>query len=415
MTTPASRPLRRRRNFPRWGNKLITTFRDIGKRTAALVRRFDVISASGPVSGRREALLLILAPILTFSVVLLVTAIAGVAYSPGCNSVGNFVASLVFLPPAQTGCNSVPFMSDVPCLILSFTCPFALVAYRLFRRRLSSLLDAVTTTGLLRPQTAGSGIIRGMEHLTTGVDLTAPKRFGLFLVSACFTIWLYSRNLKGGHLFAVLGNASASGKSNAEALRASWWANYHYHPFLALICVLIGSVGVYYGVRAAWLYVRLGALLFSTRKISPDRLPLEYVPRWRDKSYGWSPVTGMLVLIYFATINFAFSMLAIFDMLRGERWTLVVCGSLAVAGVLSNLAIVLTSLFRMLDAHQAVQDRLRVNLSQIGSSQMSAGQYVVAASDLVTWRRVPVASLSGGVIKILPGVYALLQIFRTLF
>jgi hypothetical protein len=399
----------------RWTPLITTCWRGY-THIVALMGRVNVLSATGTVSPRHEAVFLVGVPVATFGIVLFLTNQAGVAYSPHCNSATNFAASLFFLPTSPSTCQSVPFLSDVPTVILSFASPFAFVAYRLIRRRLSSLLDALAATGLIVRQGPTSPIVQGVQRLTRAIDLTPTTRVALFLTCGALTVWLYSRNLRGGHIFTLLSTVDPSGVSNVEALRSSWWANYHHYPFLAFLCVFIGSVGVYYAIRAAWLYLWLGAVLYATRRFAPDLLPLDYVPRWRDKSYGWSPVTGLLVLIYFSAVNFAISMVAVFDMVRNETAALLVAASFATLGVVTNLVIILTPFFRMLAAHRAVEERLRARLERASTGEsdtMTVGQYVVATTDLLSWRRIPVSSISGSAIKVIPGLYAFVQIVIT--
>ena len=384
----------------------------------ALLQRANILSATGPVSGRREALLLTLIPLLTFGFVCIATSIAGVAYRPGCNSASNFVANLFFRPTKPSTCASVPFLSDIPTVILSLTCPFALVAYRMLWRRLSSLPTALADTGLLHQPGLTNELSRGLQRLESSVDMTASRRATLFVASTIMTTWLYTRNLADGHLFNILSKAGVDGSSNIAALRASWWANYHHHPFLAILCVSIGSIGVYYALRAGWLYFKLGAVLITTRKASAEALQLDYVPKWRDKSYGWSPVTGVLFLIYFSTVNFAVSMVAVFDMLQSKEWTLLVAVFFVTLGIVANLTIILSTFFRMLAAHKAVEERLRGTLTRgmrEGSQELNPVEYAVAASDLSSWRQIPVSSFSGSAVKILPGLYAFIQFVRAFF
>lgn len=386
--------------------------------TVSLIKRLDFLSSTRPVSGKQEMLYLTLIPMLTFGVVCLVAWISGVAYRPGCNSTSNFMASLFFQPINSSTCDSVPFLSDVPMIILSISCPFALVAYRLLRRRLASLFQALESTGLLSPLDPTAAISRGIKRLERAVDLTPLRRIFLFVGSAGMVTWLYLQDLNEGNLFNTLARVAPDGTTNAEQLRATWWANYHQHPLLAALCILIGSVGVMYAFRAGWLYLRLGGVLFVTRKTPPDNLPTRYVPKWKDKSYGWSPVTAVLMLLYASTINFAISMIAIFDMLRNEPSTLAVAVFFAALGIASNMAIILTSFFRMVAAHRAVEKGLREELLKPAaqrSPSMTSEGYAFAAQDLAAWRRIPVASFVGSAIKILPGFYALFQFIRNLF
>ena len=390
---------------------------NLARRIGPLYWRLRLPPVTGKVSGTREAVMLTVVPILTFGFVYAIAGVSGVAYSPGCNSVSNFVRNLLFQPIEHSTCHSVPFLSDIPTVILSFTCPFALVGYRLLRRRLTGLVAALTSTGLLRTQSAATSIAEVIGRLERTIDLTPLRRLGFFLSSVGLVTWLYSRNLANGHLFNTLGD-QPDHTSVAASLRLTWWANYHYHPVLAVVCILLGSVGVTYALRAGWLYLSLGVALYATRKSSIERLPVEFVPRWRDRSYGWSPVTGVLMLIYISTINLAMSMVSVFDMLRNETWTLLVAFVFAVIGVVSNLLVILMSLLRMMSVHRTVENRLRSRLirgMKPGWTVLTPGDYVVATTELASWRKVPVASFSGTVIRVLPGLYALFQFTRTIF
>lgn len=377
----------------------------------AFLRRIDILSENRPVSAAQEALLLILAPLITFASVYILTSIYGVGYASGCNSASNFFANLLFRPEKPSTCQSVPFISDVPTVILSLTCPFAMVAYRLLRRRINRIVPALCETGLVQQPALKDELTKAVDRLESAVDLTLQRKLVLFAVTAAMTTWLYVRNLLYGHLFSILA-ISRKGVSNEAELRSSWWANYHHHLFLAALCIFIGTVGVYYAFRAGWLYLILGAMLMKKRKATPSALHFDYVPRWKDKSYGWSPVTGALFVLYLSTVNFAISMVAVFDMLQNRQWTIGVAAFFAVLGIVADLTIVLSSFFMMLGAHKGVQLRLRDSLVQ--GMKHSPGQadpleYTIAATDLASWRTVPVASLSATTLKVIPGIYAFIQ------
>src|SRR5690242_13937890 len=184
------------------------TVTDSGKRVGsvslAFLRRVDVLSAARPVRARDEAILLIFAPILTFCLVYAATSAAGVAYRSGCNSASNFVDNLLLRAGHPSTCVSVPFLSDIPTMILSFTCPFALVAYRLLRRRISWIIPQVAQTGLVHQQQLRDELSKEVNRLESAVDLTLSSRVTLFIFTAALTTWLYTRNLFYGHLFILL-------------------------------------------------------------------------------------------------------------------------------------------------------------------------------------------------------------------
>lgn len=377
----------------------------------AFLRRIDILSENRPVSGVQEALLLIVIPLITFAAVYILTSLDGVGYRPGCNSASNFFDNLLFRPGKLSTCQSVPFISDVPTVILSLTCPFAMVAYRLLRRRITWIVPALCETGLVQQPALKDELTKEVDRLESAVDLTLQKRLVLFVVTAAMVTWLYARNLVYGHLFSILAT-SRKGVSNEAKLRSSWWANYHHHLFLAALCIFIGTVGVYYAFRAGWLYLKLGAMLMKKRKSTPSGLHFDYVPRWKDKSYGWSPVTGALFVIYISTVNFAVSMVAVFDMLQSRQWTIGVAAFFAALGIVADLVIVLSSFFMMLGAHDGVQRRLRDSLVKgikQGPGQADQLEYTIAAQDLSSWRTIPVASISATTLKVIPGIYAFIQ------
>jgi hypothetical protein len=381
------------------------------RKTAEFARKADPLSAARPVSGISEALLLTSIPLLTFLAVLAFTGIAGVSYQPHCNSASNFLDSLLLRPGRPSTCKAVPFLSDIPTIILSVTCPFALVAYRLIRRRIGWLVPAVVETGLVSQPSLKGELSREVDILVSAVDLNLRTRLTLLVVTVAMTTWLYVRNLFHGHLFTIL-SRTRNGVSDEAALRASWWANYHFHPLLAVVCVSIGSMGVYYALRTGWLNFKLAAVLVARRKARVGTAGFDYVPRWKDQSYGWSPVTGALFLIYMTTVNFAASMVAVWDMLQNTAWTIIVAAFFVTLGIACDLAIIITSFIMLLRVHEAVRKRLRDSLVkglEQGSGPLHPAEYTIAASDLTTWRRIPVASLSGTALKVVPGAYAFVQ------
>jgi hypothetical protein len=384
---------------------------------SGFVRRLNILSMDRPVKTVNEVLLLTVAPMLTMGLVCAATSVVGETYQTGCNSFSNFLDDLLLRSQKPSTCVAIPFLSDVPTILLSITCPFAMVAYHLVRRRLNWLIPAVSGTGLVNSELAAE-LAKGVHKMERTVDLNRPRKVTFFLITTAMTIWLYWRYLNYGKLFTILANGRF-GPLSESALRAGWWANYHYHPFLAAVCIFIGSVGIYYALRAGWLYLMLGQILITSRKSKMTTPEFNYVPQWRDRSYGWSPVTGGLFLIYVSTINFVLSMIAVFDMLQGREWTIGVAAFFAALGVVSNIIIVVVPLIRIVAAHRAVGGRLRNQLIQESANVAPSANiltYTVAASDLAVWRRIPVASLSGSALKIIPGLYAFIAfIVRVIF
>jgi hypothetical protein len=272
-------------------------------------------------------------------------------------------------------------------------------------------VPAVAETGLVSQPSLKRELSQEVDLLVSAVDLNLRSRLILLVVTVAMTTWLYARNLSHGHLFTLLAR-SRNGASNEAALRASWWANYHFHPLLAVLCISIGSMGVYYALRTGWLNFRLAAVLVANRRARVGAAGFDYVARWKDQSYGWSPVTGALFLIYMTTVNFAASMVAVWDMLQNTAWTIVVAAFFVSLGIICDLAIIVSSFVMLLRVHEAVRKRLRDSLAQgleNGSGNLKPTEYAIAASDLTTWRRIPVSSLSGTAVKVVPGAYAFVQ------
>jgi hypothetical protein len=399
---PRLRPLLRAGR--EWLIRAAVRGRKFGRRWALL----PTPPRQGDPVGWQETLTLTLAPILTFGFVCLVTGLAGVAYQSGCNSIYNFFASLLFQPIEPSTCRTVPFLSDIPTIILSFTSPVALVVFRLVRRRLHGLIPALNATGLFDAGSSTSErTVALMRDLKRAVDLTPVGRFMVFVVALILVTWLYWRNLIDGHLFDTL----ASGRADAAALRTTWWANYHYHPVLAVVCILLGAIGGNYALRTGLLYYMVGIALYTTHKASIFNA-VRYVPKWQDKSYGWGPLTQVLKLFYISTIALAMSMVAIFDMLRNVGWTLWVAIGAGIFGLLANLVIIGAALYQVMTGHDAVGNRLRERLTRHnrhGWASVPPEEYITTTMELAAWRKLPVGSVVGNTLRIMPGVYALFQ------
>jgi hypothetical protein len=368
-------------------------------------------------SGKLDAVLLIAVPLLTFGLVLLFAGVAGVAYHPGCNSTSGFFNNLLFQPGKPSTCRSVAFLSDIPMVILSITCPLAAVTFYRVRRRLAGLYPSLTAVGLVDDVYMGRKAPQ-IKRLEGWVDLGPKRRLALFAGTTVAVTWLYVRTLDHSHLFTIL---ARNGVSTVPELRDRWWANYHHHPGLAILCVVVGSVGVYYALRLAIVYFGVG-LIFGRQAGETD---FEYVPRWQDKTYGWSVITGTLFLVYISMISLAVSVVAVYNMLEEAEWTRIVAFCFAGLGIVANLTIFGGSLYLVLRAHDKVEKRLRGDLRELNGAAANPGnisaaksyprletdfQRVAAASDLASWRKIPVASFSGAALKIVPGVYAVIQL-----
>jgi hypothetical protein len=399
--------------------KCYNRLRGATRKANSLLAHIDVLSINGSINGKREAAQIVLIPAATFGVTSALAASAGVAHQRGCNVGTNFAYILFLQPKSSYHCPALPFLSDIPMVLLSFTCPFAFVLYRLVRRRLASIPNALTATGLLQDPALRAAASQAVHRLEQGIDHTKAWRVVLFVASACIATWLYSRDLIDGHLFNLLARTQADGRTNVSELHAAWWANYHAHPLLAAVCISIGSVGVYYAVQSGLLFLRIGLILTASRDSAVRKLNFSYVPTWRDRSYGWSPFTGALYLIYLAAINFAVSMVAIYDIVENRTWTIGVEAFFVTLGVAADLSLILGAFARMLAAHRGVADRLRDELVGVASgsltSQRNATEQVIAAADLAAWRRIPVSNFGLSLLKLVPGALGLIEFVRTFF
>src|ERR1022692_1578604 len=132
-----------------------------------ILDHIDVLSMTGNINGKREAAQILLIPLGTFGAIFALASAAGVAQRPGCNVATNFAYILFLQPKGSYHCAALPFLSDIPMVLLSFTCPFAFVLYRLVRRRLASIPTALAATGLLQDsalQAAASHAVQRLEE-----------------------------------------------------------------------------------------------------------------------------------------------------------------------------------------------------------------------------------------------------------
>ncbi|MBL7258773.1 hypothetical protein [Paractinoplanes lichenicola] len=371
-----------------------------------------------------------------FVLTVLVTSAFDVAREPGCQGFRVFLRSLLLRQGEPPNCDSVPFLVDIPTVILSLTSPFAVIGYLTILRRLEGLVPELQRTGLLPDDRVTAGADETMQQWLLRLLPRGWKGWLLFAVSAAMTIWLYSRNLQSGGIFEALANPAAP----EAVLRERWWADYRDNPLLAVWCVFVGTVGVHFALASAWMYALVGQRLLSRRKRNLLDFRVRYVPRWRDKSFGWAPATSLIMLSYATAINFAISMIAVFDMLQGGVNRVVAAG-FATLGVCTDLALIVLTLRMIVKAHHGVRADVRafvahaVRVAEIRRGQRDRRRrgtfaaphhrvdYVVAepevdvilaARDAESWPPLPIANLAVGIVKVAPGIYAIIQLSRTL-
>ncbi|WP_329000881.1 hypothetical protein OHA18_41430 [Kribbella sp. NBC_00709] len=360
---------------------------------------------------------------------MILTGAYSVAREDGCQGFRVFLASLFLRQGEPTNCLSVPFLVDIPTVLLSLTAPFAAISYLVIIRRLETLIQDLQRTGLAPKDSASTA---GRRSIAEALDRYIPRGWQsalIFAISVMMTIWLYSRNLESGGIFQALANPAAP----EATLRDRWWANYHHHVILAIYCVGVGAIGVHFTLTSAWLYGLVGRYFVSAR--NEPRFHARYVPRWRDRSFGWAPAIGLIMLSYATTINFAISMIAVFDMLQTGSLNRTVAGVFAVIGVITDLTFVIMTLRAVIQSHKRVRAEVQqfvterishAELRRRQSSRSSKGQaprggiagsdvdVVLAARDAENWPLLPISNPAVGLLKIAPGLYAIFQLIRTL-
>ncbi|WP_157739825.1 hypothetical protein [Micromonospora narathiwatensis] len=405
-----------------------------------LARRVvTVIDAILPTRGSKRGLdnvRLAAWPLLVFALTMALTAAFGVARESGCQGFRAFLGSLLLRQGEPPNCRSVAFLVDIPTVILSLTAPFAAIAYLTILRRLESLVPDLQRTGLLPDDADTAAKYQVLRQWLHQLLPRGWKSCVLFAVSAMMTVWLYTRNLESGGIFQAL----ASPAVPEEMLRDHWWADYRQHPVLAVHCILVGTIGVHYALASAWLYALVGRHLLSRSRRKSLAFRVRYVPRWRDRSFGWSPAIALIMLSYASTINFAISMIAVFDMLQTGSFNRTVAGAFATLGVLTDLTLVILTLNDVGKVHQGVRSSVRKSVARgLDKAEASREQrtrqrrpirngrsrshsvatrrevnIILAARDLDSWPALPISNLPLGLLKVAPGVYAIIQLTRTL-
>lgn len=370
----------------------------------------------------RRLLTLAIWPISGFLLTLLVTSMWNVARNPECLGLRTFLSHLVFRANDPVNCSSVAFLVDTPTLILSFTGPFAAAAFLSVRDRLSTLEIDLTRTGLLAESVPT--IIANLRESPKVVS-----KWWLHLIIALLSLamvsWLYSRNIQSGGIFETL----ASPNYTRDELAAKWWANYRNNPWLAALCILIGSIGVHFSIMSVFLYGRLTKMLIYKTNVPNESFA--YVPKFLDSSHGWNPLLSIAALIYFTALNFAFSMVAVYDMLNGGPVNQAVAGFFIVLGVLVNLSVSVAFYSFVRHEHQNVWVRVDREAKHVWTSLNSEAprkrfrrqpvlgprehRLGILMSDLSTWTAIPFSARRLGPLKLLfPGIAVLLQLASTL-
>lgn len=338
-----------------------------------------------------------------------------------CEGLRPFIAWLLLRPGRDVVCESVPFVVDIPTVLLSFTCPFAAISYYTIVRKLFDLPRDLKDSGLIDEER--QPILE--EKLHASLRRVLPSRLALWLLfgaSLVLVMILYRTNLESGGIFELLDSTNVTD----DQLREAWWANFRVRPVLAAYTIGLGAIGVHYGLASAWLFMVAAVFLFRHSLLTPFEQPLNYVPRWRDGSQGWAPLTSILLVVYASAISFLISMIAVFDMLRfGEVQLgpvtidgIEIAAFFGLLGLLTDSTIMVVSLYRISSANAGVGDRERLRLSEAMAEGrvglLTDREFYTTMRDLEKWRTVPVRSRTLTVARTIPGLLTVYQFFRAL-
>lgn len=259
-------------------------------------------------------------------------------------------------------CRELPLVADLPSVALGVTSTLAVTLYLTLVRRLSRLQRDLVASGLVRPEKFKEGkLAEKLGRLNGEIRLGRLVKVVLLAVSAIGSGYLYWAAYKGGRAFSDLSEISRDHPSE-DVLRASWWANYTEHPLLAATWIAVGTIGVYFAAKQAYIYQKI--LMFSIR--SRKHWSFQYVPRDRDDDFGWKPVGDVNAMVYLGFLNFTVSLFAVAYILQGApgKSGNTVIGVMALVGIWANLGIVLALLWVMVKNHRKIIIRKRAEVKR---------------------------------------------------
>ena len=280
-------------------------------------------------------LLLAAGPFLVSGVMWVANIASGTAFAAGCGIGGVLVAAadqagvlaaldrlipfLGAIEPPASDCHSVPFSADLPNMVLSITAGLSVSIYVVFNLRLGALREQLETSGLIsRRSLERAGLTDFLESgrpRSRHEGLENAVLLVLSLVgSAAMYYWLYTQ----GPIFRDLAGSYAHMGSSAKTdeLRQNWWANHNEHPINTFLGISVGWVGLYFAFKQRTVFVAIGRWM---RRLRDAPRPVEFVPRWLDRDYGWRPVSGLVSLGYLAIFTFLASFSAALYALRSDQ------------------------------------------------------------------------------------------------
>ena len=190
-------------------------------------------------------------------------------------------------------CTSVPFSADLPNMVLSVTAGLAVSVFVVFNLRLRLLRGDLEASGLVSAASLdrsglGAALAAGLPRRRRDVLVDAGLALLSIVGSAAMYYWLYTH----GPIFRDLAGSyrhMGSTDVTTEMLRQNWWANHETHPFNTALGIAVGAVGLFFALKQRSVFVLIGRWL-RTLRTAPR--PVEFVPKWLDRDYGWRPVKG---------------------------------------------------------------------------------------------------------------------------
>jgi hypothetical protein len=322
-------------------------------------------------------------PITISGIVWLANILTGTAFAPGCgiggvlvdaaigSGVGDLLARLPLMgaitaPSSQ--CTSVPFSADLPNMVLSVTAGVAVSVYFVFNLRLRLLRGDLEASGLVSAASLdrsglGAALAAGLPRRRRDVFMDVGLALVSLVGSAAMYYWLYThgpifRDLAGS--YRHMGSTGVT----TEMLQQNWWANHETHPFNTALGIAVGAVGLFFALKQRAVFVLIGGWL-RTLRTAPR--PVEFVPKWLDRDYGWRPVKGLVSLGYLAAFTFLASFSAALYALRSDepglsRLLSILLGLIAVFAAVTNgifIASLITTI-RRLFADSVAHERARI-------------------------------------------------------
>ena len=327
--------------------------------------------------------LLAAGPVTVSGIVWLANILSGSAFARGCGIGGVLVdAALstgardtlnrlpligaITAPTSQ--CTSVPFSADLPNMVLSVTAGLAVSVFVVFNLRLRLLRGDLEASGLVSAtslERSGLGAALDAGRPRRGRDVLLDAGLALLSIagSAAMYFWLYTH----GPIFRDLAGSyrhMGSTDVTTEMLRQNWWANHETHPVNTALGIAVGAVGLFFALKQRSIFVLIGRWL---RKLRATPRPVEFVPKWLDRDYGYRPVKGLVSLGYLAVFTFLASFSAALYALRSDepglsRLLSILLGLIAVFAAVTNglFLVSLITTIRRLFADSVAHERARI-------------------------------------------------------